>query len=64
MRRPAPSPARNELYGFGVAVAHLGMHEERVNTEFEAWRELITDIRALLLDSFAIAERLRSPRLP
>ncbi|CAC36773.1 hypothetical protein [Streptomyces coelicolor A3(2)] len=28
-----PLPARNELYGFGVAVAYLGMHGERVNTK-------------------------------
>ncbi|MGW1617218.1 hypothetical protein ACWCQZ_49450 [Streptomyces sp. NPDC002285] len=59
-----PLPARNELYGFGVAVAYLGMHEERMNTKFEEWRELITDIRALRLDSYSIAERLRSLRLP
>ncbi|WP_395575770.1 toxin Doc [Streptomyces sp. BK79] len=59
-----PLPARNELYGFGVAVAYLGMHGERVNTKFEAWRDLIADISALRLDSFTVAERLRSLRLP
>ncbi|MGC9441961.1 toxin Doc [Streptomyces sp. WG5] len=59
-----PLPARNELYGFGVAVAYLGIHRERVNTKFEAWRDLIADIAALRLDSFAIAERLRSLRQP
>ncbi|MGW0345902.1 toxin Doc [Streptomyces anthocyanicus] len=59
-----PLPARNELYGFGVAVAYLGMHGERVNTKFEAWRDLIADITAMRLDSFGIAERLRSLRLP
>ncbi|MGW7047044.1 toxin Doc [Streptomyces avermitilis] len=46
-----PLPARTELYGFGVAVAYLGMHGEQVNTKFEAWRKLIADIRALNLDS-------------
>jgi prophage maintenance system killer protein len=59
-----PLPARNELYGFGVAVAYLGMHGKRVSTKFEAWRELIVDITALRLDSFTIAERLRSLLLP
>ncbi|MEU7400796.1 hypothetical protein [Streptomyces sp. NPDC044948] len=37
----ARPPTRNELYGFGVAVAYLGTHRERVNTKFEAWRDLI-----------------------
>jgi hypothetical protein len=31
--------------------------------EFEVWRELITEVRALELDAYGIAERLRSPRL-
>jgi hypothetical protein len=31
-----PLPARNELYSFGVAVAYLGIHGERVSTKFEA----------------------------
>ncbi|MFF5160712.1 hypothetical protein ACFY3N_31585 [Streptomyces sp. NPDC000348] len=44
-----PLPTRNELYGFGVAMAYLGMHGERVNTEFKAWRDLIADITALRL---------------
>ncbi|MEU2995340.1 toxin Doc [Streptomyces griseoincarnatus] len=58
-----PLPARNELFGFGLAVAYLGMHGERVNTKFESWRELIADITALQIDSFTVAERLRSLRL-
>ncbi|CAL9621415.1 hypothetical protein SUDANB58_05845 (plasmid) [Streptomyces sp. enrichment culture] len=57
-------PARNELFGYGPAVAYLEMRGERVDTEFEVWRELITEIRALELDSCAIAGRLRSLRLP
>ncbi|MFB7601070.1 hypothetical protein [Streptomyces sp. NPDC056160] len=40
------------------------MHGELVNTKFEAWRELIAVIRALRIDSFTIAERLCSLRLP
>lgn len=59
-----PLPARNELFGYGLAVAYLEMHGERVDTKFEVWRELITEIRALELDSYGIAERLRSLRLP
>ncbi|MEV6403940.1 toxin Doc [Streptomyces bobili] len=59
-----PLPARNELYGYGVALAYLGMHGEQVDKKFEVWRELIADITALRLDSFTIAERLRSLRLP
>ncbi|MEV4046310.1 toxin Doc [Streptomyces sp. NPDC049744] len=58
-----PLPTRNELYGYTVALAYRSMHEEQVNTKFELWRELIADIRALHLDSYGIAERLRSWRL-
>ncbi|WP_411092820.1 toxin Doc [Streptomyces sp. 049-1] len=58
-----PLPTRNELYGYTVALAYLSMHEEQVNTKFELWRELIADIRALHLDSYSVAERLRSWRL-
>ncbi|MFF9192637.1 toxin Doc [Streptomyces rochei] len=58
-----PLPTRNELYGYTVALAYLAMHDEQVNTKFELWRELIADIRALRLDSYGIAERLRSWRL-
>jgi len=35
-----------------------------VNTKFETWRELIADISAPRLESFTIAERLRSLWLP
>ncbi|MEU2901099.1 toxin Doc [Streptomyces sp. NPDC001273] len=59
-----PLPARNELFGYGLAVAYMDMHGERVDTKFEVWRELITEIRALELDSYGIAERLRSLRIP
>ncbi|KAF2774916.1 toxin Doc [Streptomyces anthocyanicus] len=58
-----PLPTRNELYGYTVALAYLSMHDEPVNTKFELWRELIADIRGLRLDSYGIAERLRSWRL-
>ncbi|MFD5305135.1 MULTISPECIES: toxin Doc [Streptomyces] len=59
-----PLPTRNELYGYTVALAYLSMHDEQVSTKFEVWRELIADIRALRVDSYGIAERLRSLRLP
>ncbi|MER7057103.1 toxin Doc [Streptomyces sp. NPDC000351] len=58
-----PLPTRNELYGYTVALAYISMHDEQVNTKFELWRELIADIRALRLDSYGVAERLRSWRL-
>ncbi|MEW2001123.1 toxin Doc [Streptomyces coelicoflavus] len=58
-----PLPTRNELYGYTVALAYLSMHDEQVSTKFELWRELIADIRALRLDSYGVAERLRSWRL-
>ncbi|WP_409235602.1 toxin Doc [Streptomyces sp. PA5.6] len=57
-----PLPARNEAYGYGVACAYLEASGEAVDTTYELWRELITDIRTLRLDSYAIAERLRSWR--
>jgi hypothetical protein len=57
-----PLPARNELFGYGVAVAYLEASGERLVTKFELWRDLINDIRALSLNSYGIAERLRSWR--
>jgi hypothetical protein len=59
-----PLPARNELFGYGVAVAYLEASGKGVETKFELWRDLIHDIRALRLDSYSIAERLRSWRAP
>ncbi|MFE9803895.1 hypothetical protein ACFYP6_34480 [Streptomyces goshikiensis] len=61
MRTPASSPARNEAYGYGVAIAYLEASGNLVDTVYEPWRNLVNDIRgALSLDSYAIAERLRS----
>lgn len=59
-----PLPARNEAFAYGVAVAYLEASGERVDTKFELWRELIYDVRGLQLDSYGIADRLRSWRLP
>ncbi|MFD4859701.1 hypothetical protein [Streptomyces atratus] len=55
---------RNEAYGYGVAIAYLQASGEPVDTTYEPWRDLINDIRALRLDSYDIAERLRSWREP
>lgn len=57
-----PLPARNEVFGYGVAIAYLEASGHRVDTKFELWRELIYDIRALRVDSYEIADRLRSWR--
>ncbi|MER5916712.1 toxin Doc [Streptomyces sp. NPDC001982] len=57
-----PLPARNEMFGYGLAIAYLEASGEHVDTKFELWRDVIHDIRALRLDSYSIAERLRSWR--
>ncbi|MGR8008614.1 toxin Doc [Streptomyces hypolithicus] len=57
-----PLPARSEAYGYGVAIAYLEASGERVDTTYEPWRDLINEIRALRLDSYGIAERIRSLR--
>ncbi|MFG2563345.1 toxin Doc [Streptomyces sp. NPDC048496] len=59
-----PLPVRNEAYGYGVAIAYLQASGERVDTTYELWRDLINDIRALPMDSYDIADRLRSWRAP
>ncbi|MFF5969953.1 toxin Doc [Streptomyces sp. NPDC012769] len=55
-----PLPHRSELFGHALAVGYLQMHGLTVDTKFELWRDLIQEIRPLRLDSFAVAERLRS----
>ncbi|MEU6879445.1 toxin Doc [Streptomyces sp. NPDC046712] len=57
-----PLPARNELYGYGIAIAYLEASGHRVDTAYEPWRDLINDIKALRLNSYDIADRLRSWR--
>ncbi|MCX5181444.1 toxin Doc [Streptomyces sp. NPDC059837] len=59
-----PLPARNELYGYGVAVAYIEASGETVAASEEQWIQLIEDIKALRLDTFDIADRLRSWRAP
>lgn len=57
-----PLPARNELYGYGVAVAYIEASGETVIAGERQWIQLIEDIKALRLDTFDIADRLRSWR--
>ncbi|MET7888764.1 toxin Doc [Streptomyces avermitilis] len=59
-----PLPARNELYGYGVAVAYIEASGETVAASEEQWIQLIEDIKALRLDTFDIADRLQSWRAP
>ncbi|WP_438306753.1 toxin Doc (plasmid) [Streptomyces sp. HUAS TT11] len=58
-----PLPARNEAFGYGVAIAYLEASGEHVDEKFELWRDLIHEIRSLRLDSYEIADRLRSWRI-
>lgn len=55
-----PLPARNEYFGYGVAVAYIRASGKIVDDAFEPWRDLILDIRALRLNVFDVAARLRS----
>ncbi|WP_329127381.1 toxin Doc [Streptomyces sp. NBC_01465] len=55
-----PLPARNEYFAYGVATAYLEASAQPIEAAYELWRDLITDIRALRLDVYDIADRLRS----
>ncbi|MGW0697808.1 toxin Doc [Streptomyces sp. NPDC002867] len=57
-----PLPARNELYGYAVAVAYIEASGETIDASQQQWRQLIDDIKAQRLDAFDIADRLRSWR--
>lgn len=59
-----PLPVRNEYYGVGLATAYLGACGHHLDVKFEAWRDLISDIQGLRLDSYGIAERLRAWSFP
>lgn len=58
-----PLPARNEFFGYGVTVAYIRASGQTVEAAYEHWRDLINDIRALRLDVYDIADRLRSWRI-
>ncbi|MGW0730889.1 toxin Doc [Streptomyces mirabilis] len=55
-----PLPARNEYFGYGVAVAYIRASGETIDTAYEPWRDLVSDIRALRLTVYDITDRLRS----
>ncbi|HEY5834353.1 toxin Doc [Streptomyces sp.] len=55
-----PLPARNELYGYAVAVAYIEASSETVVATQQQWIQLIEDIKALRLTTYDIADRLRS----
>ncbi|MFI0977258.1 toxin Doc [Streptomyces sp. NPDC021093] len=55
-----PLPARNEYFGYGVAVAYLRASGEELSTAYEPWRDLVRDIQALRVSVFDVADRLRS----
>jgi prophage maintenance system killer protein len=59
-----PLPTRNELYGYAVVVAYIETSGETVSASQLQWIQLIEDIKALRLDTFDIADRLRSWRAP
>jgi hypothetical protein len=57
-----PLPARNEYFAYGVAIAYIRASGESIDTTYEPWRDLISDIRALRVSVYDIADRLRSLR--
>ncbi|MGY1582049.1 hypothetical protein [Streptomyces sp. MN13] len=57
-----PLPARNEYFAYGVAIAYIRASGDTVDSSYEPWRDLITDIRALRLTVLDVADRLRSMR--
>ncbi|MCD9899753.1 toxin Doc [Streptomyces sp. MT29] len=59
-----PLPARTELFGYGVAMAYIEASGESIEATYELWRDLITDIQALRLTVYDVADRLRSWRVP
>ncbi|MEU0375060.1 toxin Doc [Streptomyces sp. NPDC006283] len=57
-----PLPARNEVFGYAVATAYIRASGEAIEGLYSEWRDLITDIRALRLTVYDVADRLRSWR--
>ncbi|MFF0746918.1 toxin Doc [Streptomyces sp. NPDC004111] len=55
-----PLPARNEYFGYGVALAYLRASGQHIDDAYEPWRDLIRDIQALRVNVYDIADRLRS----
>ena len=50
----------DETIGHAATLRADDASGERVDQKFELWRDLIHDVRALQLDSYGIAEKLRS----
>ncbi|MFJ4010967.1 toxin Doc [Streptomyces sp. NPDC090026] len=59
-----PLPARNEAFGYGVAVAYVKASGESIHGSIDEWRNLVADVRALRVSVFDVADRLRSMRSP
>ncbi|MER5302250.1 toxin Doc [Streptomyces lasiicapitis] len=57
-----PLPARNAYFAYGVAVAYIRASGEDIDDDFAPWRDLVSDIRALRLTVYDVADRLRSMR--
>ncbi|WP_327387806.1 hypothetical protein [Streptomyces sp. NBC_01207] len=57
-----PLTARNESFGYGVAAAYIRASGKTVDDAFEPWHTPITDIRAIRLNDYDVADRLRSLR--
>ncbi|MGY1584587.1 hypothetical protein [Streptomyces sp. MN13] len=55
-----PLPARNEYFAYGVAIAYIRTAGDTVDSSYEPWLDLITDISALNLAVYDVADRLRS----
>ncbi|MFJ5726069.1 hypothetical protein [Streptomyces sp. NPDC093149] len=59
-----PLPARNEFYGYAVAVAYIEASGETADASQAQRVQLIEDIKALRLDAFDVADRQRTWRAP
>ncbi|WP_351233834.1 toxin Doc [Streptomyces sp. NPDC002133] len=59
-----PLPARNEAFGYAVATAYIRASGREILGAYDEWRDLISDVRALRLDVYDIADRLRSLQSP
>ncbi|MEU6807563.1 hypothetical protein ABZ920_00740 [Streptomyces sp. NPDC046831] len=54
-----PLRTRDEAYGYGPAIAYLEASGQGIDPACEPWRDLISEIRALGLESYEVAERPR-----
>lgn len=61
--RLRPLPARNTLFGVGIAVAYMSAAGEALDAPYGALVDLARDIEAARTDAYAAAARLRSWRV-